>query len=381
MKIRANRMLVGERLVTDRLVTVSDGTIAGVEAYAGGACDVSLDILTPGLIDLHCHGGEGFSAYEADPRRSAAFLDRMLRAGVTDHLLTLSAAPIPVMRQGLAFAREAMAQQADGRLGGSRIRGVHLEGPFLSGARAGAMPADAILPPSAESYRAYFGDYDDIVRLVTLAPEEEGAEGLMAWLKGRGIRVQAGHTDATYDQAVRAFGGGAESLCHSFNACRGIHHREPGVVMAAMECPAVYMEAICDLQHLHPAILRLICREKGTGRMILISDSTAVHGLPDGAYLSEGTPVRVQDGVARTLSGALDGGGVYLDEAVRNMVSIGIPLPHALCMASVTPAKRMRWTQLGDIRPGMAARLVGWSGALRPVWVMADGHAVALEMA
>ena len=367
MKIRARWLLERDQLAMDRLVTVENGRIAEVAPCRGDAGDCFFEYLTPGLMDLHCHGGEGFSTLDGDLTTIGPFLNRMLEAGVTDHLLTLSAAPADVMRRGLEIARQAMRLQAEGALGGSRILGVHLEGPFLSGASAGAMLPGAIVPPDVAAYQAYFDGYEDIIRLVTLAPEEGDADGLMRWLRGAGVRVQAGHTAATYDQAVHAFANGAESLCHSFNACRGIHHREPGVVVAAMEQPDVYMEAICDLEHLHPATIRLIYREKGPERMIVISDSTATHGLPDGDYPFEGYVIRVRNGVSRTESGALDGGGAYLDQEVRNLVSIGIPLPHALRMASGTPARRMGLDGLGEIRPGAEARLVGWDSALRPV--------------
>lgn len=373
MRIYARRMLTEAGFASDQVVTIEDGVITAIEA--GREAPFAAEILTPGLIDVHCHGGEGFNAKDRTIEAIAPFLQKMLRSGVTHFLLTISTAKKETMRRALALTREAMARQARGVLGGARILGAHLEGPFLSSARPGAMQQDAIVRPSVDAYRDYFSGYEDIIRLVTLAPEEQGAEELIAYLHRAGIKVQAGHTYATYDQAVQGFSWGAESLCHSFNACRGIHHREPGVVTAALENPDVYMEAICDFLHLHPAIVKLIYREKGPDRMLAVSDSVLSHGLPDGEYRLEGYHLVVRDGITRTVDGALDGGVAYLDQAVRNLISVGVPAADALRMASRTPARRMGLEYLGDIAVGKEASLTAWDGRWQVVRTFVRGQA------
>lgn len=371
MRILAHKLLSGVGFEEERIVRVEDGRIASV-GPAEGAADFTVDYLTPGLIDVHCHGGEGFNARDFGLDRIAPFLEKMLASGVTDFLMTISTGRRELMRHGLEVTRQAMAMQREGRLGGARILGVHLEGPFLSSKSAGAMQVSAMVHPGRAMFNDYFHGYEDIIRLVTLAPEEEGADDLIMYLSAQGICVQAGHTDATFDQANRAFVLGVRSMCHSFNGCRGIHHREPGVVVAAMEDDRVYMEAICDLVHLHPATIRLIYRMKGAARMELISDSTVTHGLPDGEYRTEGYDIIVRDGVSRTSAGALDGGGVYLDGAVRNVSSIGIPLADAFTMASQTPAQRLGLPDAGIIRPGIPAHLTGWTHDLRVALTVVD---------
>lgn len=373
MRIYAHKLLTEAGFVSDQVVTIEDGMITAIEA--GREASIQAEILTPGLIDVHCHGGEGFNAKDCTIEAIAPFLQKMLCSGVTHFLLTISTAKKATMRRALALTREAMTRQAQGSLGGARILGAHLEGPFLSSARPGAMQQDAIIRPSVETYRDYFSGYEDIIRLVTLAPEEQGAEELIAYLRRMGIKVQAGHTYATYDQAVQGFSWGIESLCHSFNACRGIHHREPGVVTAALENPDVYMETICDFLHLHPAIVKLIYREKGPDRMLTVSDSVFSHGLPDGEYHLEGYHLVVRNGITRTVDGALDGGVAYLDQAVRNLISAGIPAADALHMAARTPARRMGLADLGEIAVGKEASLTAWDNQWRVVRTFVRGQA------
>lgn len=273
-------------------------------------------------------------------------------------LLTLGAEPLPTMRRALAVVQTAMQQQAAGKLPGAHILGVHLEGPFESRtsrchATRRAAAANPRRVPDAGT------GYESVIRQVTLAPELPGALELGAALAARGIRVQAGHTDADYETAQRAFSAGFTGLCHTFNACRPLRHRDPGVVAAALLDPNVTTECICDLVHLHPAALQLVYHMKGPEAMIAVSDSVATHGLPDGRYTVAGQDYIVQNGVSRCANGTLDGGGVYLDGAVRNLQSIGIPAQDACLMASTTPAALLGLPR--TIHPGHPAVLVGWS--------------------
>ena len=371
MRIYARRLLTPAGFESDRVVTVEDGRIASIEP--GTDAPIRANILTPGLIDVHIHGGEGFNARDFGIDRIEPFLNKLLASGVTDFLMTISTGRRELMRHGLEVTRKAMRMQQEGTLGGARILGAHLEGPFLSTERSGAMQLDAIIKPSPETYEAFFSGYEDVIRLVTLAPEEDGALELIRYLRGKGVCVQSGHTYATCEQAQAGFAAGSASLCHTFNACRGIHHREPGVVLAALLNPDVYAEAICDFEHLHPAVLEMIYRLKGPQRMILISDSVATHGLPDGEYLMEGYHIVVSGGVSRTIDGALDGGGAYLDQAVRNMQTVGAGEAQSVRMAATTPAERLGLADLGAIAPGMRAHLTAWMENWTVDYTVIDG--------
>jgi len=351
MRIHAKRLLTAGGFVENCILTIKNGFITQIEPYIEPTkVDFHADILTPGLIDLHIHGGEGFNARDFDIDKAAPFLDKLLACGVTDFLMTISTGRKETMRHGLDVTKTLMDMQKRGEIGGARVLGAHLEGPFLSTHRPGAMQLDAIIPPSIEAYEDFFSGYEHVIKLISLSPETPGAEALTRYLLDKGVCVQAGHTNATFEEAQAGFAFGVQSLCHTFNACRPIHHREPGVVTAALLDPAVYCEAICDFEHLHPGTLLSIYAMKGPGRMALISDSVATHGMPDGEYFMEGYHIVVKNGISRTKEGALDGGGAYLDGAVRNMISLGIPPENVLAMAGATPAARMGLTELGPIR-------------------------------
>lgn len=318
--------------------------------------------LVPGLFDIHQHGGEGYGAKYADIHSIAKYLRKQAACGVTDVLLGISSHTEGDSYQTLlSFTRAIMALQRKGKLPGARMRGVHLEGPFLNPERSGGMLPSAMLKPSIDTWQSIFGPYEDVIRLVTLAPEIPGAQELTGYLVSRGIRVQAGHTSASYEQAEEAFTWGLDSICHTFNAACGIHHRQPGILTAGLLREDVFCEAICDFKHLHPATVELIYRMKGPRRMMVISDSANVTGLPDGEYYVHGEKCLVIDHTPRAHGGGtLCGGACYLDGCVRNLISIGIPAEDALRMASRTPAERLGMTELGLIRPGSPANLAAF---------------------
>lgn len=365
MKLYAKQLLLPSGFADDQVVTVENGRIASIEAGVDG--DLTVPILAPGYFDLHNHGGEGYDTTLLSRELLEKFLTRLLRSGVTDILISLLTGSVEMMAKELSFLRSAMQMQKEGRLGGAQIVGAHLEGPFLNGAKNGAQDAANILLPSAEIYDRYFGEFDDVIRMVTIAPEMDGAIGLAAHLTARGIKVQAGHNLCSWETAESAFANGFTSVCHTFNACPPIHHRRPGLVTSALTSDNVYCEAICDLVHLHQGILKLMYRCKGADRMVVISDSTMPTGLPDGIYCYAGHHCKVENGVKSTLDGALYGGGCYQDEAVKNLVSIGIPPEDALRMCSATPARRMEIDELGTVQIGAKAHLVGLSEDYTPV--------------
>ncbi len=365
MKIYAKQLLLPKGFGKDQVVTVTDGIITAIESGVSG--DLAVPILAPGYFDLHNHGGEGYDTTLLSLELLEKFLCRLRRSGVTDLLVTLLTGEVSVMAEELAFLRSAMTWQKEGKLGGARIVGAHLEGPFLNGAKNGAQDLCNIIAPSVETYDRYFGEYSDVIRMVTIAPEMEGATELAKHLIGLGIRVQAGHNLCDYETAERAFASGFTSVCHTFNACPPIHHRQPGLVTAALVNDDVYCEAICDLLHLHSGILKLLYRTKGADRMVVISDSTMPTNLPDGRYFYAGQWAKVENGVKSTMDGALNGGVCYQDGAVKNLISIGIPAVDALRMASQTPARRMGLTHVGEIRVGVHAHLVGLAEDYTPI--------------
>jgi N-acetylglucosamine-6-phosphate deacetylase len=212
--------------------------------------------------------------------------------------------------------------------------------------------------PDKEEMELVLSKAGSLVKMVTLAPELPGGLDLVRMLTERGIVAAVAHTDASYEEAKEAFRAGASHVTHCCNGMRPIHHREPGPVVAAFEEPHVSVQAIVDDVHLHPAMVRLLYREKGADRMVLITDALQAMGMGDGEYLFGGHKVRVSGGIATLQDGTLASSTVTMNEALAKAVKAGIPLPDAVRMATETPADVLGLTNKGRIAPSADADLV-----------------------
>lgn len=362
-KITARRVLLPEGFAENRTILVEDGFIRGIIPAVKG--DIECDTAVPGLIDPHLHGGFGADVMHSGPEALLDWLRFLQRNGNTQILAGVYTCPVSVMRAALENVRAVMRMQAEGA-GGARLAGVHLEGPFISPKAPGAMLTDCILAPTAENWRRVTEGYEDLIRLVTIAPEIPGAPELIRFLTARGIAVTAGHTAASAEEGRAAFAEGAGCITHFFNASTPIHHRNPGILTEALLEDRVYCECICDFVHVHPSAVRLIHRCKGAERMIVISDAIFTTGLADGEYTTEQEVTVVRNGVSRTPEGALAGGGSVQLQGVRNLISAGIPAADAFRMASGTPAEFLRIPG-GRIVPGARAEILCLGEALQPL--------------
>lgn len=357
MKIFAKKALLDDHWQENVVVTVAGNRIISVETGTEG--DVVCDVLTPGLFDVHTHGGVGYYYPVDDAQEQQKYLDEMLRHGVTDILF--STATHAEYDTALKLCRNAMVRQQRGEASGACIRGVHLEGPFLNPGKCGAMEPAWMPAATVENFEKLFGAHEDIIRLVTVAPEVPDGEQLVKTLVKKGFKVQIGHTCATYEEANAAFEWGVDSVCHTFNAAPSIHHRAPGCVTAALLQDQVYCEVICDFVHLHPGAVKLIYKTKGPEKMMVISDSVGPTGLSEGRYPMAGKIYDVRaDGCYLEGTNTLSGSRYFSDQGVRNLISVGVPSQHAFRMASRTPAERMGLDGLGRIVPGGEAHLAAW---------------------
>lgn len=319
--------------------------------------DLAGALAAPGFIDLHVHGGDGVdfgSASGEEIGRAVAF---HARHGTTGLLATtLSAAPDTL----LAAVREIAAACAPGLLG------AHLEGPFLSPERPGAQDSAHIRDPDRDELERLLAAGAGTVRMVTLAPERPCALAAIALLRATGVVAAVGHSDASWDEARAAFAAGAAYAVHLFNGMRPLHHREPGVVGAALADPAVTCELICDGHHLHPGTIALAHALKGADGAVLVTDAMAAAGLPDGEYGLGNLDVVVVGGrVALAEGGSLAGSTLTMDRAVRTAVAAGVPVSDALRMASATPARVLALEQTkGALAPGHDADVVVLDDAL-----------------
>jgi N-acetylglucosamine-6-phosphate deacetylase len=352
-------------------VAVSDGVILGVaagETYGDVPPDVVLPsgVLVPGLIDLQINGCFGVDFVAADPAGWAEVSARLPETGVTSFVPTFITAPVPDLVAGL---RRTAALPAD--LGGARVLGVHVEGPFLAPDRHGAHDPALLRDPTPEAVEALIEAAPGLLRMHTLAPERPGALAAIRRLVDAGVLVSVGHSDATAEQTEAAADAGARLVTHLFNAMRPLHHREPGVVGQGLADPRLTCGLIADLHHVAAPICRLAFAA-APGRIVLVTDAVAAAGMPPGTYDLGGQQVSVDPlGLPRRSDGTIAGSGLRLDAAIANVVAAGVDLRSAVDAASRLPADILGRPDLGRIEAGGTADLV-WLGddlSARATWL------------
>ena len=331
-------------LISHGQVEIAGGRVlyAGPRKHPHGeVIDHGDALICPSLIDIHVHGGAGYDAMDDAPEAMNGISNYLAAGGVTGFLATTQTAP----RQELLESVKRIFEAMEAGLGGARLLGLHMEGPYLSEERRGAQHIDAIRAPDTEELGALHAAAGGLLRIVTLAPEVPGALGAISWLADNGVVASAGHTDADYDTALAAFGHGLSHVSHLYNGMRGLHHRDPGILGAALTDGRVSVELIADGLHIHPAALRLAALCKGPAKTVLVSDSIKPAGLPDGEYTYRGRRMMLRDGLVRLPDGVIAGSSIRLNDAVRMMVEeAGFSVLEAVQMASHSPARVLRLT-------------------------------------
>ena len=363
--------LPGTGVLQPGYVGVQDGVIAQVGSGPPPAApdlDLGTGMLVPGLVDLQVNGYYGVDLADGDPEGWALVARRLPETGTTAFLPTFITAPVSTLATGLRSA----AKTAEAVTAGARVLGVHLEGPFLSPARAGAHRRDWIVPPSTGAVTELLEAGQGLLRLMTLAPEADGALAAIGMLTAAGVLVSVGHSDATAAEVAAAAATGARMVTHLFNAQRGLHHREPGVVGQALTDQRLTSGLIVDLSHVSAAAC-VIAFAAAPGRICLVTDAAACAGMPPGRYLLGGQPVDLPAGGGAPVrpGGTLAGSALRMDQAVGNAAAIGLGLPEAVAAASRIPADLIGRPDLGRLAPGAAADLA-WLGddlCTKATWV------------
>lgn len=356
MLLTADTVVTGAELLRPGWIEVVGGTIAAIGS-GQRAADIVLGAVTvvPGFVDTHVHGGGGanFSVATADQTATAVELHR--RHGTTTLVASLvTASPDDLLRQVRGLAVDVRAGVVDG---------IHLEGPWLSTQRCGAHQPALMRDPDPAEIARILDAGDGAVRMVTLAPERDGALAAVAQFCDAGVIAAVGHTEATYEQTRAAIDAGATVGTHLFNAMRPIDRREPGPVVALLEDDRVTVEIITDGVHVDPAIFRHVARAAGPDRVSLITDAMAATGVSDGVYRLGPLDVHVVDGVARVAgTDTIAGSTATMDRVFRFAVThSGLPRDDALLaaarQASTNPARALGLPG-GSLLPGAVADLV-----------------------
>lgn len=353
--VRGGTVLTPGRTLAGHEVVLEGTRIAEVRpARTGPATGEVVDAaggwIVPGFVDVHVHGGGGHDVMDATPQALEALSSTLARHGVTSFLATTVTAERA--RTTAALATVAAAAES---LAGARLLGTHLEGPYLAAAHRGAQNKDELRLPDLPEYAEWFDT--GTVRLVTLAPELDGALELIASGTAKGVRFSAGHSGASETELHAALDAGLRHATHAFNGMPSLHHRQPGLLGAILTDDRVRAELIADGVHVHPTVMDLLVRVKGPERVMLVSDAMRAAGMPDGTYELGGQRVTMQAGVCRTTEGGLAGSTLTLDRAVRNLVHrVGVAWGDAVTMATASPADALdRGDDLGRLAVGHRA--------------------------
>ncbi len=307
----------------------------------------------PGLTDIHFHGCAGYDF--SDGTRKA--LEEITKYQASNGITTICPASMTLQEEDLEniFRNASAYEGRDGAI----LCGIHMEGPFISKGKKGAQNEKYIHKPDIEHFKKLQKAAGELIRIVTIAPEEEGAMEFISQLKEQ-VVISLAHTLADYDIAKEAFRRGARHVGHLFNAMPPFTHRAPGVIGAVFDSPQCYVELITDGVHIHPSVVRAVFKMFGHDRIVLISDSMMATGMADGEYSLGGQSVIVRGSRAVLADGTLAGSVSNLMECMRNCVlDMGIPLEQAVKCAAVNPAKAIGiYDSYGSISPGKVANIV-----------------------
>jgi N-acetylglucosamine-6-phosphate deacetylase len=348
------RAFVSGALREGTLIAIDDGRITDVRdaAHPPAGSDVAEGVIVPGFIDVHVHGGNGADFMDA----TGDAISRVTRFHASEGTTALAATTLSASRQHLHEAVTTIARSW--RAGGAAICGIHLEGPYISVARAGAQDVASIRPAEILELAALLAEGPRLRWMMTVAPEIEGARALIEHFRDR-ILFSIGHTAADYADCVAALGWGASHFTHLFNAMTGLEHRRPGAVGAALTSVDATAELIADGIHVHPAVLRIAALAM-PHRIALVTDAVRACGMPEGTYKLYEHEITIADGAARLADGTLAGSVLTMRCAVQNMVELaGLPLELVLPLATEVPARILGiGDRKGKLAPGYDADIV-----------------------
>ncbi|MDO4670880.1 MAG: N-acetylglucosamine-6-phosphate deacetylase [Aerococcus sp.] len=352
----AKEIILEDSVVYDGFLVVEDGKIVDIAKSVPSDVEV-IDygdyVIAPGYVDTHIHGLMSHDVMDISLEGMKVMSNGLYQAGVTSWLPTT----LTDSFENLNAVCQLIGEHHD-EIGGAKIQGIFFEGPAFTEEHKGAQNPKYMEDPSIDHLRQWHESSKGLLKKIAIAPERENVADYIQFANTMGIHVTLGHSNATYADAERAVAAGADGFCHTYNGMSGLHHREPGMVGAALSLDDVWAELICDGHHVHPAAAKVAVRARGVDRVVLVTDSMRAGGMGDGESKLGEFDVIVKDGAARLKdSGSLAGSVLELKNAVKNVVSWGVAsLEDAVRMASLNPAKSVGIDDVcGKLHQGYAA--------------------------
>jgi N-acetylglucosamine-6-phosphate deacetylase len=348
-------------LVEDHVIVETGSRVAREVPHGVRVVDFGDAVLAPGFVDIHIHGGAGHDVMEADADGLSAVEQLLFKHGVTSYFPTTVTAPLDKTWSALdrlANAIESASRYDESRKVRARPLGIHLEGPFISHARRGVHPPQNLLLPTLPAFDRFWQAARGHIRVMTIAPELEGAGEVIAEAARREVCVSLGHSNSDLNSARAAVAAGARHATHTFNAMRPLDHRDPGILAEVLTDSRLSGDIIADGIHLDPTIVELFLKAKGVDGAVLITDAISATGMPDGRYRLGTFEVEVRNG--RCLAdGKLAGSVLTMDRAVRNVMHFAHwDLQQAIRLATLNPARVAGFTDRGKLEAGAVADFV-----------------------
>ena len=351
-----------------------------IEAIGSSVCEAEEinipedAVVLPGFIDEHIHGAGGCDAMDATEEA----LETIAKTVAAEGTVAFLATTMTQSRENIIGAMKAVREYREKEHGGARLLGIHLEGPFIAEAHKGAQPKEYVASPDVSVFDEYNAESGNSIKIVTLAPEVQGADALISHLSKKGIVASIGHTGAKCSDIEKAIENGASNVTHTYNAQSPLHHREIGTVGSAMLFDGLACELIADTIHVSVPAIKLLAKCKPHDKLILITDAMRAKGLADGESELGGQKVFVSGGEARLADGTLAGSVLLMNRAVGNMVEkIGMTLAEASDLASANPAKALGiYDETGSIREGKRADFTVLDGKFNVIYTVCGGEII-----